>query len=252
MSKSKFTKPLSRMLAYMLGRRPDEFGLVPDLQGFVKIKELLKAFNGEDGWRHVRLASIKEIVLTEAEPPVEIVENRIRAVDRSRLTPPGQVDHPPKLLYACVRRKAYPHVHQHGIAPAGYPQVLLAAEPEMALRLGRRFDADPVLLTVQVRKAMAVGTVFLQAGEKLFLADAIAADCFSGPPLPKPPKEGTGREPQPEDKRRGMAGSFILDVDSQKGAGSGRSSRKRDPEWKKDRKHGRKPKRDRERPPWRQ
>ncbi|MDZ7597747.1 MAG: RNA 2'-phosphotransferase [Desulfobacterales bacterium] len=253
MTKSCFSKPFSRMLAYMLGRRPDEFGLVPDPGGFVKIKELLKAFSEEDGWRHVSRASINQLVMTEPEPPVEVLDNRIRAVDRSRLTPPAPAHHPPKLLYTCVRRRAYSHVDQQGIAPAGYPSVVLAAGPEMALRLGRRFDPDPVLLTVQVRKAMAAGAAFLQAGEQLFLADGIAAGCFSGPPLPKPPKEAAAREPQSDEKRRGLAGSFIVEVDPQTGiGGAGRSLRKRDPQWKKERKRGRNPKRDREAPPWRQ
>ena len=36
-------KKLSRFIATMLGRSPDEFGLVPDRQGFVSVKELLKA-----------------------------------------------------------------------------------------------------------------------------------------------------------------------------------------------------------------
>jgi putative RNA 2'-phosphotransferase len=253
MNKFRFSKPLSRMLAYMLGRRPDEFGLVPAPDGFVKIKDLLKAFNEEDGWRHVRRVSINEILLTDPDPPVEVAENCIRAVDRSRLTPPAPAHHPPKLLYTCVRRKAYPHVHRQGITPTGNPRVVLAAGREMALRLGRRFDPDPVLLTVQVRKAMKAGATFLQTGEELFLADAIAADCFTGPPLPKPPREGAVREPNPEEQRRGLAGSFIVDVDPQKGIGArGRSPRKRGPEWKKERRRGRKPQRDRERPPWRQ
>jgi putative RNA 2'-phosphotransferase len=253
MNKSSFSKPLSRMLAYMLGRRPDEFGLVPAPDGFVKIKELLKAFSEEDGWRHVCRASINHLLVTEPDPPVEVLDNRIRAVDRSRLTPPMPAHHPPKLLYTCVRRKAYAHVHQHGIAAAGYPPLVLTAEREMALRLGRRLDADPVVLTVQVRKAMAAGAAFLQAGEQLFLADGIAVDCFSGPPLPKPSKEAAAREPQPEERRRGLAGSFIVEVDPQTGiGGAGRSLRKRDPQWKKERKRGRNPKRDREPPPWRQ
>ena len=252
MTKSRNSKPLSRMLAYMLGRRPDEFGLVPAPDGFVTIKELLKAFSEEDGWRHVRWTSITHLLGTEPDPPVEVVENRIRALDRSHLSPPTVVRRPPKLLFTCVRRKAYPHVHREGIAPAGHPAVVLAAEPGMALRLGRRRDPDPVLLTVQVVKAMAAGAVFLQSGERLFLADGIAAGCFSGPPLPKPPKEAAVREPPADGKGRGLAGSFIVTFDPQTEVpGAPRPQPKGGPQWKKERKHRRTPKRDREAPPWR-
>jgi len=41
---------LAKMLAYVLGRRPDEFGLIPDAEGFVRIKDLLKALHEEEGW----------------------------------------------------------------------------------------------------------------------------------------------------------------------------------------------------------
>ena len=56
----KHTQKLAKFLDYVLGRNPDEFGLVPDEQGYVKIKELLKALNQEEGWRHLRLANINE------------------------------------------------------------------------------------------------------------------------------------------------------------------------------------------------
>jgi len=41
------------MLTYILAYRPDEFGLVPSEEGFVRYKDLLKALHEEDGWRTV-------------------------------------------------------------------------------------------------------------------------------------------------------------------------------------------------------
>ena len=41
-------KQLAKFFNYVLGRRPDEFGLVTDKEGFVKIKELIKATNEEE------------------------------------------------------------------------------------------------------------------------------------------------------------------------------------------------------------
>ena len=38
---------LSRLMSYVLGNRPDEFGLVPDKEGYITVKELLKAINEE-------------------------------------------------------------------------------------------------------------------------------------------------------------------------------------------------------------
>ena len=41
-------KQLAKFLNYVLGRRPDEFGLVTDKEGFVKIKDLIKATSEEE------------------------------------------------------------------------------------------------------------------------------------------------------------------------------------------------------------
>ena len=40
MSQQRSPKQLAKFLNYVLGRRPDEFGLVMDKDGFVKIKDL--------------------------------------------------------------------------------------------------------------------------------------------------------------------------------------------------------------------
>ena len=36
---------LSRLMSYILGNRPDEFGLVPDREGYVGMKEFLQAIH---------------------------------------------------------------------------------------------------------------------------------------------------------------------------------------------------------------
>ena len=79
---------LSKFLTYILGRQPDEFGLVPDENGYVKTKDLMKVLAEEPGWRHVRLNQIREVVHISRSPTIEIQENRIRAVNRTHLRLP--------------------------------------------------------------------------------------------------------------------------------------------------------------------
>ena len=64
MSKRKSSEKLAKFLHYVLGRHPDEFGLVPDADGWVKIKELLNALSEESGWGYVRTSHLNEIMLT--------------------------------------------------------------------------------------------------------------------------------------------------------------------------------------------
>ncbi len=206
-------KQLAKLFDYILSRRPDEFGLVTDADGYIKIKELLKAVNEEDGLGYVRRAHLNEIMLTVPDHPFEISENLVRSIVRDDLPQHSYAMDPSKLLYVCVRRKAYPHVHEKGIRPSGYSRVVLSSCREMAARMGRRIDHSAVLLTIQVHKSMDQGVVYFQAGKRLFLADFIPAGCFTGPPLPK--EKPVTPKPEDQDTRQPHrpAGSYFIDLD---------------------------------------
>jgi putative RNA 2'-phosphotransferase len=207
----KSPKQLSKFIFYMLGRRPDEFGLIIPDDGYVRIKDVLKAVSEEDGWKYVRRSHLEEIAITIADPPIEIKDNFIRATRRENLPGHAPVENPPKLLYTCVREKAYPVVLEKGIRPWNHPNVVLSSSRNMAERIGKRFDRKPVVLTVHTAKSAASGIRFHGAGEQLYLCGTIPPECFSGPPLPKPKPEPK-KDPlsgAPRDHRG--AGSFEID-----------------------------------------
>ena len=252
MSLQRTPKQLAKFMNYVLSRRPDESGLVLDADGFVKIKELLKAINEEEGFRYVRRAHLDEIMLSVPDHAFEISDNLIRSKFRDRLPPHGYAMNPPKLLYTCVRRRAYPHVHEKGIRPAGYSQVILSSSRAMAERIGRRVDHSAVLLTIQVQNSVDQGVVFFQAGKNIFLTDFIPAQCFTGPPLPKDKpaiKQPDASEARPEQR---PAGGYFIDMNDRLGATVPKSRRKPVPvDLKQEGKRTKKHKRKRERPPWR-
>ncbi len=229
---------LAKMLAYVLGRRPDEFGLVTDSEGFVKIKDLLKALGEEEGFRHVRRGSLDEILVTVPEAPIEIQEGRVRAKDRAHLVPHESPETFPKLLYTYARRRAYPVVLENGISPGNHPMVLLSSNQDMAERIGRRSDGAPVMLTVSVTQAREAGVRFLSAGGCLYLSQAIPPSCFSGPPLRGVQDEPTSREPRILPSVPKQPGSFFPDpAEILSGEGGGRKDKRgKRPEWKRGRK----------------
>ncbi len=242
MALQKSPKRLAKLLDYILGRHPEEFGLVTDSDGYVKIKELLKALSEEEGLSYVRRAHLDEILITLPDPSFEISGNTIRAKSRQHLPTHAYAPDPPKLLYHCVRQKAYPHVYTKGINPSGYSQVILSSDLSLAKRMGKRIDRSAILLTVQVQSCLDKGVVFFAAGKALFLADFIPPGCFSGPPLPKE-KPGAVEINKPQvAERQPPAGSFFIDLEE-----------KLNPKAAADKKNRRnkKRKRRREPPPWR-
>ncbi|MGE5258503.1 MAG: RNA 2'-phosphotransferase [Hyphomicrobiales bacterium] len=254
MGKTRSPHDLAKMLSYVLGRRPDEFGLVPDAEGFVRLKDLLRALHEEDGWGYVNLSHLNEVLLSVTNAPVEIVAGLIRARNRVASALEVPEPDPPRQLYVCVRRRAYPHVYAEGIRPSSHPRVVLASDRMLAERLGRRIDSDPVILAVNAPSALAQGITFVRLGESLYTAEAIPPDCFSGPPLPKE-KPGEGRSTQPPEeapRRPSTPGSFAMDLGKSASGHVPAFLKRRMEKGKKiDRKRLKREKWSREKPPWR-
>jgi putative RNA 2'-phosphotransferase len=237
-------KKKAKFLKYILGLSPDEFGLVPDKEGYVKIKDLLKAVHEEDGWRSFRQANINEIMVSLPDPLFEISENRVRAKDGQQIPKRVSPENLPKQLFTCIRPKALYAILEKGILPMGRRHVILSSEKNMAKRIGGRIDASPALLTVNVENAIKQGTLFLQAGENLFLARSIPVGCFTAPPLPKEPRLSKPKEFAKPKQRDRTPGSFFPDMTEQVEVIepkklTRKQRREKDIDWKKSRKQTR-------------
>jgi len=244
----KSPKELAKILAYVLGRRPDEFGLVPDRSGYVKIKDLLKALGEEREFRYVRRSHLEEVRLTLAKPPIEIEDHLIRARNRSDLPIPEAADDLPKLLYTCIRRKAYPYVTVKGVMKSE-GDVILSSDRDMARRIGKRIDQSPVTLTVRVQKSLQKRVRYFSGGGELYTAAFIPAGCFTGPPLPKEKPDLTPPPDMiPAAPKRPGSYTIAIQEDGTIDSSSGTNRSQQAPPWKKKRKRS---KAKHEKPPWR-
>ncbi len=206
---------LGHLLIYILGHRPDEFGLIPDEEGFLGYKDLLRAIHEEPGWGYVKQSDITEVLIVKGRAHFEWDENRIRALDRrwSMALEEASPD-VPKLLYAGVRRRAHPVVMEKGLKSETF--IPLAPDRDMAVRIGRRRDREPVILEIMTGPAREQGIAFYAFGE-LFLARDVPSRFISGPPVPQETRET--KHPQKR-KEAGPAapppdfhaGTFILDA----------------------------------------
>lgn len=227
-------------MSYVLGVRPDEYGLVPDPEGFVSLKELLQALREDEEWRFVGRAHLNELLHAGFREEMEILEDRIRWKVPKRDFTPQPVGDLPSKLYCAVRPRAHPVVLEKGLRPFKGPWVVLAKTKELALRLGRRKDSNPVLIEVKAKEASERGIHFFATQGELFLVEELSPDLLVGPPVSQKqrekhaPKPSSCEPPQPP-----SPGSFYLDF--QKGTeprkqASGR--KEKDPAWKRERRRG--------------
>ncbi len=207
---------LSRFLLYILGRRPDEFGIAPDPDGFVTFKELLQAIHEEDGWRYVRQSHINEVLLGKDRPLFQVEEKRIRVVEKKwHLDLDTPATSLPPVLYTGIRKKAHPVVMEKGIHPGAGRHAVLSPDKRMAMRIGKRRDHQPVLIEIMSGAAQKCGIRFYAFGD-LFLCPDIPPEMISGPPVPKENQErrdAEGKKDRAQPRQTEFSpGSFSLDM----------------------------------------
>ena len=202
-------------MVYILGHNPDEFGLVPDAEGFVAFKELLWAVHEEPGWGYVRQAGLNEVLLGKDRALFEVVRNRIRTLERRwELDIEAPAEGLPKLLFIAVRQRAHARALEKGLQSGQGTHLVLSPNEDMALRIGKRKDRNPVLLEIRAEQARMEGTLFHTFG-RLYLAEEIPQRLLKGPPLPKealkaPVKEKDRKTDEMPDFQ---PGTFVLQAD---------------------------------------
>ncbi len=212
---------LAKMLAYVLGHRPDEFGLVPDAEGFIPIKQLQQALIHEPGWSFVRRHHLDQVVLLMQPPAFEIVDEKIRCVSPASLPQRRPGETPPPLLYLAIPPRAHERVWEEGLKAPGGGELLLARSKNIAVKLGKRRAQDPILVTIQAQAAARKGQEFTGYGEDFFLVQSVHRDFLQLPaplipeekpkipkPAPAPPTPGTflvdlGKPVEKQARRRG-------------------------------------------------
>jgi putative RNA 2'-phosphotransferase len=206
---------LGKLIIYALRHRPDEFGLVPDREGYVSLRELQQAIAEEKGWSYVRRSDIMEVAHTTARGLLDVVDNRIRVclADDSAPTINADPTAPPALLFHATTRKRYPHILRHGLHPTASEYVYLTTDRDLAMRRGRRRDPNPVLLEVRAREAWDMGILFYHSYPLSYLTEFVPPDVIHGPPvaavMPDPVRLTKTIQPKVRDI---TPGSVLLDL----------------------------------------
>ena len=229
---------LNRLLKYILENKPDEFGLLPDKEGYISLKELLKAINEEFHMAYVRESHIREVLLHNRDGFFEITEKKIRSIKRTFAPIDKDHDcvHPPKMLYKGVKRKTYPFILKSGLLPGSKENIVMTKDKDLAMRIAHRLDQKPIILEIKAQIAAENGIPFYLFGDSMYLADKIPVQFISGPPLPK---ELPNKKEVIAKEKETISGSFILRAERDPDLKRRKNLKKRG-EWKKEMKKGRK------------
>lgn len=166
---------LSKLVSYALRHRPWEFELELDADGWVTVEQLVEALRGERGWESLRAVDLEAMVAAAPRPRHELRDGRIRA--RYGHSVPGRIEHDvepsPGRVFHGTARSALVGIARDGLLPRRRQYVHLARRPELAVRIGRRHDTEPVVLEIDGIAAAAGGVRFYRAGDEIVLAEQI-------------------------------------------------------------------------------
>lgn len=245
MSAQYMPKTLAKTLTYILYHSPWEYGLFWSPNGTMPWKELYWALQEDPTLRFVRESHLQELRLLGIKLPA-FLEGSLLILQEGFPVPEYPVaDQPPERLFHACRGKHYPAVLRQGIlAASSRPFLALSANKEMALRLGKRRDKNPVLMEVLARKASAGGIVLREAGPELYLVESIPLEYLICPPIREDETSRAASRKKKEDKSAKVEipttpGSFFISPEHLQGStagggGTARNKGKRGAEWKRD------------------
>jgi len=245
-------RTLAKTIYYIVYHSAGEYGLFWDIAGTMPWKELYWALHEDPSLRFVRQSHIHELNHLQVGLPITLEGNLLRLRDGFPLPDYHVCEHPPdKLFYACPR-KQFGAVLKHGLAPLGRDFLPVAADQELALRIGRRRDPKPLLVKILTDKAGAAGILFRTAGPELYLVESLATEYLQLPPTGEEESRKllTRNVEKSPAKREGMPepGSFLVNVDhfqeamgvAKRPLGEGKKARtgKKGPAWKREARKG--------------
>lgn len=235
-------KTLAKTLDYVGRHSPGEFGLFWDPDGTMPWKEFYWALQEDPSLRFVRESSLRELSLLGIDVPFVLDGNLLRISDELMRPKYRIAADLPGRLYFGIRSKSLVHIQKFGLLPSGRSFVPLSSDRELALRIAKRRDPDPLLLEVLTDRATESGISFLVAGPELYLAEAVPAEFLLFPKIRQDLGEKliAERAPKPKPKPSPPSpGSFIVEPHhfgpaASAKAGGGKGGKKEKRGWKKE------------------
>lgn len=246
-------KTLAKTLSYILYHSPGEYGLFWNADGTMPWKEFYWALQEDPSLRFVRQNHLQELDYLQIELPAKLEGNSLLLNEGFPLPDYPLAEHlPDRLFYACPRKQLGAAM-KRGLLPTSRPYLPITADKELAFRLGKRRDAQPVLVEIDAQKACTDGIAFRAAGSGLYLVESLTIDYLWFPPVREERLiRFTGKKKEKAGTRSediSSPGSFIANVDhfraavgSTEGSPSGEKRKgragRKGPEWKREARKG--------------
>ena len=167
------TTQISKLISLVLRHHPERLGLALDAHGWADASALIDAINAIQPFDMEQLEAI-----VRADPKQRYAfspdKSRIRANQGHSI--PIDLEliprTPPVMLWHGTGERFVSAILREGLKPMGRQYVHLSADPDTAMKVGRR-HGRPVLFTVDAAWMASDGLLFYRSENGVWLADAV-------------------------------------------------------------------------------
>jgi putative RNA 2'-phosphotransferase len=222
-------KTLAKTLGYIITHSPGEYGLFWDPDGTMPWKEFYSALQQDLSLRFVRQSTIHELTLLGIKLPFALDGNLLRL--RPEFAPPvyAPASDVPKRLYFGLKPKKLVYTQETGLRSSRRRFVPVCSERELALRIARRDEENPILIEILAREACQSGLSILAAGLHLYLVESVPVEFIVFPQVRQDLAERLAtpaRKPEAKPSHPVAPGSFIVQTHHLEASGLGKPAKK--------------------------
>jgi putative RNA 2'-phosphotransferase len=166
---------LSRFLAFALRHRPDRLGIELDAGGWVSVAVLCVALERVWSRGAVDRERLARIVAQDPKGRYELDAQRAEPRMRARYGHSVEVSQdetlavPPEVLLHGTARRFEAAIRDRGLRAMDRRFVHLTDDVELAIEVGKRRDAEPLVLRIEAAAMHRDGHAFHSAGRALWL-----------------------------------------------------------------------------------
>lgn len=176
---------LFKFLLYLLAHHPEEFGLIPDNNGFFKIKEIFQVLIFTKKFKKVRLEILKQLFSYYYKDFFEISENFNSVKPKSiYYSPPQKIEFSQinkyTTLWTFVKPKIWLKISVEGMWKPCNSLIPLFSDKELAQNWAK---VKGCLLLEVFPKLITPNVNLYVFGEKIFLVDKINYEALKGPSI---------------------------------------------------------------------
>ena len=167
------TTQISKLISLVLRHHPENLGLTLDSHGWAETSALIEAINAIQPFD---MQQLEAIVRTDNKQRYAFSPDRTRIRASQGHSIPVDLEltpqKPPAVLWHGTGESFVDAIMREGLKPMGRQYVHLSADPDTAVKVGKR-HGRPVVFAVDAARMSGDGLLFYRSENGVWLADAV-------------------------------------------------------------------------------